>query len=266
MNLVSYSSELLDSVGDSVVKGNISEIYGNSGLAATVFDRDNPLKVGDTIRIADREVKIVCAVSDSLFPGESSLICSQETFEWLTGISDYSLVGIQTEKNVPEETIEKISSMTGSNVIFTDMREENRQDAATYLAARFIAYSFLTIIAMITFFYIVNSISMSASARMKQYGAMRAVGMDTGQLTRMILAEALTYSVSGLIVGYAAGILVSRFLYIRLITRYFGNNWELPVNIIIIAAVFDLFSAAAAVYIPARRIKKTSVTETISEL
>ena len=84
--------------------------------------------------------------------------------------------------------------------------------------------------------------------------------MDTGQL----LAEALTYSVSGLIVGYAAGILVS--LYIRLITRYFGNNWELPVNIIIIAAVFDLFSAAAAVYIPARRIKKTSVTETISEL
>ena len=107
---------------------------------------------------------------------------------------------------------------------------------------------------------------MSASARMKQYGAMRAVGMDTGQLTRMILAEALTYSVSGLIVGYAAGILVSRFLYIRLITRYFGNNWELPVNIIIIAAVFDLFSAAAAVYIPARRIKKTSVTETISEL
>ena len=266
VNLVSYSSELLDSAGDSVVKGNISEIYGNSGLAATVFDRDNPLKVGDTIRIADREVKIVCAVSDSLFPGESSLICSQETFEWLTGISDYSLVGIQTEKNVPEETIEKISSMTGSNVIFTDMREENRQDAATYLAARFIAYSFLTIIAMITFFYIVNSISMSASARMKQYGAMRAVGMDTGQLTRMILAEALTYSVSGLIVGYAAGILVSRFLYIRLITRYFGNNWELPVNIIIISAAFDLFSAAAAVYIPARRIKKTSVTETISEL
>ena len=156
--------------------------------------------------------------------------------------------------------------MAGSDVIFTDMRERNRQDAATYLATRFVACSFLAIIAMITFFHIVNSISMSASARMKQYGAMRAVGMDGGQLTRMILAEALTYSVSGLIVGYTAGILVSRFLYIRLITRYFGNNWELPVNIIIISAAFDLFSAAAAVYIPARRIRKTSVTETISEL
>lgn len=266
VNLVSYSSELLDSAKESVVKGDISGIYGAGGLAATVFDQDNPLKAGDTVQIAGQEVKITCAVSDGLFPGERSLICSRETFEQLTGITEYSLVGIQTEKNVPEETIEKISSMTGSDVIFTDMRERNRQDAATYLATRFVACSFLAIIAMITFFHIVNSISMSASARMKQYGAMRAVGMDGGQLTRMILAEALTYSVSGLIVGYTAGILVSRFLYIRLITRYFGNNWELPVNIIIIAAVFDLFSAAAAVYIPARRIRKTSVTETISEL
>ena len=266
MNLVSYSSELLDSARESVVKGDISGIYGAGGLAATVFDQDNPLKAGDTVQIAGQEVKITCAVSDGLFPGERSLICSRETFEQLTGITEYSLVGIQTEKNVPEETIEKISSMAGSDVIFTDMRERNRQDAATYPATRFVACSFLAIIAMITFFHIVNSISMSASARMKQYGAMRAVGMDGGQLTRMILAEALTYSVSGLIVGYTAGILVSRFLYIRLITRYFGNNWELPVNIIIISAAFDLFSAAAAVYIPARRIRKTSVTETISEL
>lgn len=40
---------------------------------------------------------------------------------------------------------------------------------------------------------------MSVSARTKQYGVMRAVGMDGSQLTRMVAAEAFTYAVSGLI-------------------------------------------------------------------
>ena len=43
-------------------------------------------------------------------------------------------------------------------------------------------------IAMITLFNTINSISTSVTARIKQYGAMRAVGMDGNQFTRMILA------------------------------------------------------------------------------
>lgn len=61
---------------------------------------------------------------------------------------------------------------------------------------------------------------MSVSARTKQYGVMRAIGMDGSQLTRMVAAEAFTYAVSGLIVGCIAGLLLSRMLYARLITRY----------------------------------------------
>ena len=48
---------------------------------------------------------------------------------------------------------------------------------------------FLAIIGVISLFNIVNSISMSVSARIKQYGAMRAVGMDNRQLKRMILRK-----------------------------------------------------------------------------
>ena len=68
-----------------------------------------------------------------------------------------------------------------------------------------ITYGFLAIIGIITLFNIINSISMSVSARTKQYGAMRAVGMGGRQLTRMIAAEAFTYAVSGLIAGFGIG-------------------------------------------------------------
>ena len=70
---------------------------------------------------------------------------------------------------------------------------------------------------------------MSVSARIKQYGAMRAVGMDNRQLKRMISAEAYTYAISGLIVGCGIGLPLSRFLYNRLITHYFGIEWRFPI-------------------------------------
>lgn len=63
------------------------------------------------------------------------------------------------------------------------------------------AYGFLTIIALITIFNIMNSISMSVSARMRQYSAMRAVSMSVHQMTKMIAAEVVAYTVCGLIIG-----------------------------------------------------------------
>lgn len=160
----------------------------------------------------------------------------------------------------------QIRSMENDNIIVTDRRENNRQDKATYQASRIICYGFLMIIGMITMFHIINSISMSVSARIRQYGVMRAVGMDDRQLCRMISAEALTYTCSGMLLGVGAGIFFNRFLYVRLITRYFGIPWRLPVFWLGIVAVFVLISAAAAVYTPLKRIRNMSITETINEL
>ena len=119
---------------------------------------------------------------------------------------------------------------------------------------------------MITLFNMVNSISMSVTARIKQYGAMRAVGMDGRQLTRMIGAEAFTYAISGLLVGCSAGLALSRLLYLRLVTRYFGSSWTLPVTLLCIVVIFDLASALIAIYAPAKRIRNMAITDTINEL
>lgn len=266
VNLVSYDDYLLENAKDRVVRGNLSEIYGDSDKVMTVQNEDNPLKVGDTLQIAGEEVEITCAVSDSLYPSDLLVICSQETFKRLTGEQNYTMIGVQLGKDATEKTVWQISGLAASDVIFTDMREKNQSDAATYLAIRFIMYSFLAIIAMITVFYIVNSISMSVSARTKQYGAMRAVGMDSRQLARMIAAEAFTYAVSGLVVGCGAGILFSRFLYIRFLTRYFGKEWHLSVTLLGIILVFVFASAVVAIYAPAKRIRNMAITETINEL
>lgn len=266
INLESYDDYLAESAKDDVVEGELSDIYGDSDKVMTVYNKDNPLKVGDTVEIAGKEVTITCSISNSLFPGELLVICSQETFERLTGEQGLSMVGVQLGEDADDETIRQISKYGRRDVIFSDERERIQEDNATVMASQTGVYGFLAIIGMVTMFYIINSISISVASRTKQYGAMRAVGMDGEQLTRMIIAEAFTYAVSGLVVGCGIGLPLSYFLYTLLITRYFGTLWHPPVALLCIIIVFVAACVVIAIYAPAKRIRNMVITDTINEL
>ena len=266
INIVSYDDTLLDYSKGSIAQGSLDTVYGNSNKVATVFNRNNSLHIGDTIQFAGEEVEITCALSQGLFGDDLIIICSQETFDRIMGDTKYGLIGIQLDSNATEETIAEIRSLENDDIIITDQREGNKQNSATYWAARIVCYGFLAIIGVISLFNIVNSISMSVSARIKQYGAMRAVGMDNRQLKRMISAEAYTYAISGLIVGCGIGLPLSRFLYNRLITHYFGIEWRFPILWFGIVVAFIFISAIVSVYAPAKRIRNMPITATINEL
>lgn len=266
ISLESYDAFLLERAKDRLVQGDLSDIPGDSGKGIIIQNKDNPLQVGDTIQIAGKEIEITCAISDGLFPGKQLVICSQETFARLTGEEKYTMIGVQVNESANDETVRQINSLAAQDVVFTDYRESKRSDQATYLATQAIAYGFLGILAMITLFHTINSISISVVSRTKQYGAMRAVGMSGNQLTRMIAAEAFTYAVSGLIAGCGIGIPLSRLLHLRLVTRYFGTAWHLPAVMLGIIVVFVFACAVIAVWAPAKRMRNLAITETINEL
>ncbi len=266
INLESYDDQLLELVKDSVVQGDISDIFGDSDKVMTVQNKDNPLEMGDTVQIAGEEVEITCTISAGIFPSELLVICSQETFERLTGEEDHTLIGIRLNAEADDTTLKQINKLVESDVIFADQRETNVSDNATFMASQVLVYGFLAIISMITLFYTMNSISISVVARTKQYGAMRAVGMSDRQLARMISAEALTYAVSGLIVGCGIGIPLSWLLHDRLVTRHFGTPWHLPVTMLCVIIVFVFACSIISVYAPAKRIRNMAITATINDL
>lgn len=266
INIVSYDDTLLDYAKGSIAQGTLDEVYGDSNKVATVFNKNSSLKVGDTIQIAGTEVEISCALSQGLFGDDLIVICSQETFDRLMGEEKYGLIGVQLGKDATDETVAQIRNLENDDIVITDQRESNRTNNATYWASRIVCYGFLAIIGIITLFNIINSISMSVSARTKQYGAMRAVGMDGRQLTRMISAEAFSYAVSGLILGCGIGIPLSRFLYTLMITRHFGVAWHLPNVLLFVVIAFVFASAVAAIHAPAKRIRNMAITDTINEL
>ena len=183
---------------------------------ATVFNRNNSLHIGDTIQFAGEEVEITCALSQGLFGDDLIIICSQETFDRIMGGTKYGLIGIQLDSNATEETMEEIRNLENDDIIITDQREGNKQNNATYWAAR--------------------------------------------------IAEAYTYAISGLIVGCGIGLPLSRFLYNRLITHYFGIEWRFPILWFGIVVAFIFISAIVSVYAPAKRIRNMPITATINEL
>lgn len=266
INIVSYDDTLMDYAKGNLVEGTLDEVYGDSSKAATVFNKNNSLQIGDTIQIEGIEVEIACALSQGLFGDDLIIICSQQTFDRIMGQEKYGLIGVQLGKDATDETAAQIRKFEDDEIAVTDQRESNRTNNATYLASRIVCYGFLVIIGVITLFNIMNSISMSVSARTKQYGAMRAVGMDSRQLTRMISAEAFTYAVSGLILGCGIGIPLSRFLYTLMITHHFGVAWHLPAALLVVVITFVFVSAVIAVHAPAKRICNMPVTETINVL
>ncbi len=250
---------------------DLSKVYGNSRFVLATSDQNSTWKIGDTIQIGEETLTIAGLLKndpfseDGLTNGNLTLITSSETFVRLTGDEDYSLVLIQTAGNVTDENVQTIQNFVDATYSFRDKRDE--RTTGTYMAFVFCVYAFLVIIALVTVMNIINSISMSVSAKMKQYGAMRAVGMDEWQMIKMIACEAFTYAVLGCIVGCAIGLPLSKLLYDFLIVGHFPDAiWQFPITSLGIILLFVAIAAIAAVYTPARRIRNMSITATINEL
>lgn len=274
VDLISYDDFDLQSLKkDGALKrgSDLSKVYGDTSFVLATSDMDSTWKIGDEVQLGDENLTIAGLLKndpfseDGLTHGKITLITSNETFVRLTGNEGYSLVMVQTTGDVTDEDVQAIQNSIGETYSFRDKRDE--RITGTYMAFVFCVYAFLTIIALVTVLNIVNSISMSVSARMKQYGAMRAVGMDERQITKMIACEAFTYAALGCIVGCGIGLPLSKMLYGFLITGHFPSAvWQLPITSLVIILLFVSLAAILAVYAPAKRIKKISVTETINEL
>ena len=251
---------------------DLSKVYGDSGYVLATWDQNSSWAVGDTILVGNEQLTIAGLLKydpfsgDGLTGGKITLITSGETFTRLTGITDYSLIMIQTTSGATDEDVAAIRQIVEQNgYTMNDKRDE--RTSGTYFAFVACVYAFLGIITLVTVMNIMNSISMSVSARIKQYGSMRAVGMDGRQLSKMILAEAFTYAFWGCFIGCAIGLPFSKMMYDFLITNQFPYaSWSLPVGSLAVIVLFVIVAAVLAVYSPAKRIRTISVTETINEL
>lgn len=258
---------MLDNSEKSIVSGDLSKVYGDTGYVLVIFNQDSRLDVGNQIEISGQELEVGAVASEGIggSSGEATVVCSEETFTRLTGEQAYAMINMIMEKDAPETAVDEVHNLAGENS-FVDRREEEQDVYNSYWVLRLAAYGFLAIISFITVLNIMNSISMGVSARTKQYGAMRAVGMESRQVTRMITAEAATYAACGTIIGIILGLLLHYLIYVKAVVSHFGGTWKVPVTTIGIILLLVFVSCVAAVYAPAKRMRNMAITDTINDL
>ncbi len=271
VDLITYEEKQFDWAKNYKLSGSLETAENQTGTALVVFEAQNTIQVGDTVTLhmgeKTSDIEIVGMVSDCPFNNRADvgkLICSEETFRQLTGESDYTIIDMQLAQGATENDVSAIRKMAGGTYTFSDDRMGNSNTRGTYYCFGLFVYGFLVLIALITIFNIINSIAMSVAARMKQYGAFRAIGLSNQQLVKMVVAEASTYAVTGCICGGILGLLCNKFLFDKLVGFHWGDPWSVPVSEFAVILAVVAVAVILAIREPIKKIRDMSIVDTIS--
>lgn len=271
-DLISYEKNQFDWAKKYLNEGSLEEVQSELNTGLIVYEeKEERIKVGDTVMLTadgkEEEIRIVGQLSASPFTNDGQtdmIICSEDTFRQVTGQENYTIIDVQLKNGTTAEEVNAIHQTVGTDYIFSDERQDNISARGVNYCFTLFIYGFLVVVAFITVFNVINSIAMSVSARMKLYGAFRAIGLSTRQLAKMVVAEAATYTVVGSICGIVLGIISNKLLFGMLVESHWGDVWKVPFDALSIILIIVVMSVILAVHGPIRQIREMSVVDTIS--
>lgn len=271
VDVISYEQKQFEWAKSYLQAGSLETVQNEPNTGLVVYEAQNTIEIGDTVMMdidgQSTEIRIVGVLSASPFNNAAdvgTIICSEDTFQQIFGQSDYTIIDMQLSASASDADVNTIHQNFGSGYTFVDKRLDNSSTLGIYYCVWLFLYGFLVLIALITIFNVINSIALSVAARTKQYGAFRAIGLSNRQLSKMIIAEAATYAITGSIVGTVLGLICNKFLFGLLVSYKWGESWKIPWAELAVIVLIVAFSVVLAVHGPIKKIHNTSIVDTIS--
>lgn len=270
-DLVSYEAQQFDWAEDELLAGDIGTAAETPDAVLAVYQEGVDLAVGDTVTLtvngSPKTVTVAGILAHASVVSENDtvvLICSEETFSSLTGADGYAAIDIQLTPDASDADVNAIRAQAPADAVFADDRLSNASARGTYYCFELFIYGFLVIIALITIFNVINSIAMSVSARMRQYGVYRALGLSERQLGRMLASEAAAYTVLGGVLGTLFGLVCHYLLFTSLITEIWGTAWTLPWQALLFILTVMAATCIVAVRRPLRWFRARPIVDTMA--
>ena len=151
-----------------------------------------------------------------------------------------------------------------------DWKAQNSQLFSALKLEKLAMAVILLLIVLVAAFNIVSTLSMAVHDRTKEIGILRAMGMSSGQIRRVFVAQGVTVGVVGTALGATAGVVVALVVdHYRLValnpTIYFIDH--LPVDLaasdVVTIVVASLVIAALATVYPATQAARLEPVEAI---
>ncbi|WP_195270156.1 FtsX-like permease family protein [Eubacterium sp. 1001713B170207_170306_E7] len=282
LSLISYEDQQLDWAGATLVDGSLDTIREKPDTVLVSYDNGQGWTTGDTITLAlpggSRTVTVGGVLSSLPFnAGDSGeiLISSEAAFDHLVGRQGYTVIDLQVGDAAGSSTIDAVNALVqsaekthsgtpGYDIAVADSRQSNQEARSAFYTMSTFVYGFLFIIALITVFNIINSMNISVSSRMGQYGVMRAVGMSGRQLVRMVASESAAYALAGCAAGTVLGLPLHAFLYGQMITARWGDAWALPWLPLAIIIGLALATTLLSIIGPTQKIRRMDIVDVVN--
>ena len=272
--LISYDEQQFRWAKKYLLDGSLADVQSQAGTGLIVsspqYNNHTEVQTGDTVTLTidgqPVNIKIVGMVTECPFntPDGDIILCSEDTFRQFTGEENYTIIDIQLTGKAVDDDVDAIHLLAGNESTFSDLRSDKQSVLGANYSFKLFLYGFLFLIAMVTICNIMNCVAMSVEARMKQYGGLRAIGLSDRQLQKMIVAETLTYAVTGGTCGVILGLLLNKKLFEFLVTYRWGEPWSLPFSELGIILGIVVLAVLLAVRAPIQKIHAMSIVDTIN--
>lgn len=279
----------------------IPYIYENYGTRDIVLGRNTgePLvniKVGDTVTVKYPKGKIediqkywqgkdnyeygeytfkVGAIvnypyaDDGMYTGDYGIdvIASDIYLDELFGNSNYDVVYANIKENANHSDINEKLGQIGSKVpgtVTTDMTEDKKMNEQELKQKKLLDFGVVAVMFAISVFNIINNVSYNLTSRTSEFGMLRAIGISDKDFKKMITYEGLFYGIISSVIIVVASLLVQIRMYKTFGFETYGMDFEINYMIYIFIVLANIIVGLLATYLPARKIKESSIVEAIN--
>lgn len=282
--LISYDKNQLKWSNLDLIEGELSEekLNEQNGIIAVsvplrkgITTESATLQLGDKVYIqtptGTKEMTVMGILNTVPFSDSktslTTFITTEKLFTELTGESTFKIIDMQLDQSEQEQTVSEIENLIDPSITLSDQRQRIAENDQTFLTMAVFVYGFVLVIALISILNVINTMNTSVAAKIRYLGVMRAIGMSGTQLDKMVLTEAVTYSLTGYIVGCVLGILLQKALITTLSSNSaFHIPWEFPHLQIGLILIVILLVTMISIISPIKRIKEQGVSEVIGSL
>ncbi|MBU5306925.1 ABC transporter permease [Clostridioides mangenotii] len=199
--------------------------------------------------------------------GGVDIIVSDTYFRNITGIENYDIVFADMDKGADHKAINKKLGKIGSKTLGTstiDMVEDKINSEKMDQKLMLYNYGIVAVIFIISIFNIFNSVSYNILSRTNEFGMLRAVGITEENFVKIIGFEGVVYGAVSSIFVVIGGLIIQSRMYKTYGFEGYGLDFTVNYKIYLGIIGLNIIIGLLATYIPARKIKKVDIVESIN--